>query len=110
MPPFTGNVTLRGPLFEKNIRGEVRDAILTEAMEKFEKRVRRKGRKIGRRNNPIGPGDLRGRDVMVLEMTSSLNKPRRSGIKWTQHNIRAIKAMSPRVLRSVAKRIVRELS
>ena len=47
---------------------------------------------------------------MVLEMTSSLNRPRMSGIKWTQHNIRAIKAMSPRVLRSVAKRIVRELS
>ena len=110
MPPFTGNVTLRGPLFSKNIRGEVRDAILAEAMEKFEKRVRRKGRKIGRKRNPIGPGDFSGRDVMVLEMTSTLNWPRASGGSWTRKNIAAIKAMSPRVLRSVANRIVMELS
>ena len=106
----TGVITLRGPLFEKRIDRVVEAAIMGEAMEKFEKRLTRKGRKIGRKRNPIGPGDLTKGKTIQLTMTSTLNWPRTSGIKWTQHNVKAIKAMAPRVLRSVAKKIVGELS
>ena len=103
-------VIVRGPLFEKRIDRVVEAAIMGEAMEKFEKRITRKGRKIGRKRNPIGPGDLSKGKTIMLTMTSSLNRPRTSGGKWTAHNVRAVKAMAPRVLRSVAKRIVGELS
>ena len=106
----TGVVTLRGPLFEKRIDRVVEAAIMTEAMPSFEKRITRKGRKIGRKRNPIGPGDLTKGKTIQLTMTSTLNRPRTSGIKWTQHNVRAIKAMAPGKLRSVAKKIVAELS
>ena len=106
----TGVVTLRGPLFEKKINRVVEAAIMERAMTSFEKRVTRKGRKIGRRNTPIGPGDLSKGKTIQLTMHSTLNRPRTSGGKWTAHNVRAVKAMAPRVLRSVAKRIVGELS
>ena len=103
-------IVLRGPLFTKRIDKVVQGVIIDEAMGKFEERITRKGRKIGRKRNPIGPGDLTKGKTIQLTMTSSLHRPRTSGIKWTQHNVRAIKAMRGRVLRSVAKRIVGELS
>lgn len=105
----TDVITLRGPLFTKRIDKVVQAAIIAEAMEKFEKRITRKGRKIGRKRNPIGPGDLSKGKTTTLTMTSSLNWPRTSGGKWTQKNVAAVKAMRGRVLRKVAKRIVAEL-
>ncbi len=104
-------VTLRGPFFEKRINKEVEGAIISEAMDKFETRVRRKGRKIGRKRNPIGEGKLtKGRNTVTLEIGTSLNWPRASGKSWQRKNIAAVNAMKGRVLRKVAKRIVGELS
>ena len=103
-------VIVRGPLFEKRIDRVVEAAIMGEAMEKFEKRITRKGRKIGRKRNPIGPGDLSKGKTITLTMHSTLNWPRTSGGSWTRKNVAAVNAMKGRVLRSVAKRIVGELS
>lgn len=109
-PLASGTVRLRGPLFEKKIDKVVEQAIIREAMGKFEERVRRKGRKIGRKRNPIGPGDLtKGRGAVTLELETSLHNPRTTGRSWQRKNIAAIKAMRGRVLRKVAKRIVGEL-
>lgn len=103
------NVTLRGPLFEKQISRVVERQIMTEAMPKFEKRVRRRGRRMGRRRNPIGPGELTlGRGV-TLVMESTKHHPRTTGSAWTAKNVAAIKSMAPRVLRSLARKIVGEL-
>lgn len=105
----TGAVTMRGPLFEKNIPKVLGDAIVARAMEKFEKRVRRKGKKLGRRRNPIGPGELHlGRGV-VMTLYSTTRWPRTTGHAWTRANIAAIKSMAPRVLRKVGKEIAAEL-
>lgn len=104
------SVTMRGPLFSKVITKEVEKAIMSEAMAKFEKRVRRKGRRVGRKRNPIGPGELTlGRGV-TLVLTSTTVHPRTTGSAWTAKNVAAIKSMAPRVLRSVARKIVGELS
>ncbi len=102
-------ITLRGPLFKKRISKVVERQILSEAMPKFEKRVRRKGKKIGRKRNPIGPGRMALGGGVTMELTSSTNWPRTTGRAWTRKNVAAIKAMAPRVLRKLAKQIVGEL-
>ena len=106
-------ITLRGPLFSKNIPKVLGDAIIAEVMEKVEKRVRRPkktGHNLGRKRNPIGPGDIRRRDGVSMTLTSSLNWPRMSGGKWVQKNMAAIKAMAPRVIRKAGRRMAKELS
>ena len=103
-------ITLRGPIFHKDIPKVLGDAIITEVMEKVEKRVRRKGRKAGRKRNPIGPGNIRRHDGVSMTLTSSLNWPRTSGGKWAQKNMAAIKAMAPRVIRKAGRRMAKELS
>ena len=103
------SVTLRGPLFTKRIDKVVEQQILDQAMPKFEKRVRRKGRKIGRKRNPIGPGKLTRGGGVTLVMESSLNNPRTTGRAWTRKNVAAVKAMAPRVLRKLAKGLTQEL-
>ena len=104
-------IVLRGPLFTKRIDKVVQGAIIDEAMGKFEERVRRKGRRIGRKRNPIPEGKLtKGRSEVKLQLETTLNYPRTTGSSWQRKNIAAIKAMRGRVLRKVAKRIVGELS
>ena len=111
MPTPTDVITVRGPLFTKRIDKTVEQAIIKEAMDKFGERVRRKGRKIGRKRNPIGEGKLtKGRGEVKLELETSLNYPRTTGRSWQRKNIAAVKAMRGRVLRKLAKRIVGELS
>lgn len=106
----TGVFTLRGPFFEKRITKVVQRQIMEQAMPKFEKRLRRKGRKIGRKRNPIPPGTLELGGGVALVMTSPKNYPRTTGRKWQAHNVAAIKAMAPRVLRKLARQIVGELN
>ena len=103
------NVTIKGPLFSKRIDKVIQQQIMQEAMPKFEKRVRRKGRKIGRKRNPIGPGRLTLGGGVTMELESSLNWPRTTGSTWTSKNVAAIKPMAPRVLRKLAREITREL-
>ena len=111
MAAVTINIT--GPLFTKNADTVVGDAIKIQAMAKFEKRVRRKTRRIGNRRNPIPPGELTssGRSV-TLTMISPLplHYPRRSGFSWKRKMTAAVRSMAPRVVRSVAKKIVAELN
>ena len=106
-------IPLRGPIFFKDIPKVLGDAIIKEVMRKVEKRVRRpkkRGHNLGRKNNPIGPGDIRRRDGVTMTLTSSLNRPRMSGGKWVQKNMAAIKAMAPRVIRKAGRRMAKELS
>ncbi len=114
-------ITLRGPLFEKKIDKVVQDAIIGEAMLKFEKRIKEPSRKAqkrrGFRKNPLRTVELKGRGGGLASSSVSLviasptgNFPRMSGSSWTRKNIAAVKAMRGRVLRSVAKKIVAELS
>ena len=108
-PKQFGAVTLRGPLFEKKISKVIERQIMREAMPKFEKRVRRKGKKIGRKRNPIGPGSFALGGGVEMTMSSTKIWPRTVGSTWTAKNVAAIKAMAPRVLRKLAKEIVGEL-
>lgn len=108
--PLAVSVTLSGPFFTKKINSVVRNAIVTETMKKIEKRLRRKGRKLGRKRNPIGPGELTLGNDVTLVMTSTTNWPRTKGTAWKNKNVAIIKAMAPRVLRKTAKRIAGELS
>jgi hypothetical protein len=102
-------VNIRGPLFDKRIDRVVQQQIIREAMPKFEKRLRRRGRRIGRRNNPIRPGELTLGRGATMVMTSTLHHPRTTGSSWQGKNIAIVKAMAPRVLRSLARKLVGEL-
>ena len=102
-------VIIRGPIFSKKISKVIERQIMSEAMPKFEKRVRRKGKKIGRKRNPIGPGSFALGGGVEMTMTSTKIWPRTVGSTWTAKNVAAIKAMAPRVLRKLAKEIVGEL-
>ncbi len=111
------NVTLRGPLFSKQISPTIRRQIMTEAMPKFNKRITRRGRKVGRKRNPIPPGRewnagfgllTLGRGV-AMKWDSTTRHPRTTGKTWQRKNVAIIKAMAPRVLRSLARKIVGEL-
>ena len=108
-----GIVTLRGPLFDKDVEKVIERQIMERAMPKFEKRVRRKGRGkkqgLGRKRNPIGPGDLHLGGGVVMVLHSTKNFPRTTGYTWTRYNIAAIKKMAPNVLRSLRRKIVAEL-
>jgi hypothetical protein len=96
-------------MFEKRIDRVMQQSIIEQAMPKFEKRLRRKGRRIGRRNNPIRPGELTLGGGVTLVMTSSLHHPRRTGRSWQGKNVAIVKAMAPRVLRSLGRKMVAEL-
>ena len=107
-------ITLRGPIFFKDIPKVLGDAIIKEVMRKVEERVRRpkkRGHNLGRKNNPIGPGDMKrdGRGV-AMTLTSTLRHPRTSGGKWTQKNMAAIKKMVPFVIRKAGREMAKELS
>lgn len=103
-------VTMTGPLFEKRIDREIEREIVEYTMDKIEHRLRRGGRRLGRKNNPIREGRLTLGGGATLEMTSTTNWPRTSGGSWSRKNVAIVKAMAPRVLRATAKRIVTALS
>ncbi len=113
VPREFGAVTLRGPLFSKKISKVIERQIIEQAMVKFEKRVRRPSKKvqkrIGFKRNPIRPGDLHLGGGVAMELHSTTKWPRTTGYSWTHKNVAAIKAMAPRVLRSLARKIVGEL-
>ena len=106
-------ITLRGPLFSKNIPKVLGEAIITEVMEKVEKRVRRpkkRGHNLGRKRNPIGPGEITRGGGVRMTLTSSLHNPRTTGRSWTAANIAAIKKMVPFVIRKAARKMAAELN
>ena len=106
-------ITLRGPIFFKDIPKVLGDAIITEVMEKVEKEVRKRsnrGRRLGRKRNQIGPGEIRRRDGVSMTLTSSLNWPRTSGGTWVQQNMATLRGMAPRVIRKAGRRMAKERS
>ncbi len=114
VPKEFGAVTLRGPLFSKKISKVIERQIVREAMARFEEEVRKRsnkvvGRRLGRKRNPIGPGDLHLGGGVAMELHSTKNWPRTTGYVWTHKNVAMIKGMAPRVLRKLAKKIVGEL-
>ena len=111
------SITLRGPLFSKNIPKVLRAAILKEAMEKFEKRVRRpkkSGHNLGRKRNPIPKGVVTLRDGVEMALRSTtgshMRNPRTTGKAWVSANMAAIKKMVPFVIRKAARKMAAELN
>lgn len=130
MPSLDVAVTLRGPLFSKNIPKVVRDAIADEAIEKVGARMERGGRGQGAKVNRI----TRRRNGLTMDVRSTLRdpnsiaqripsfgrgatrrpnprfNPRSKGTAWTRKNMAAARSMLPFVLRKTAKRIIAGLS
>lgn len=102
----TMDVKLRGPMFEGKISSKVERAILEEGVEKIGQRMERGGRGLGAKRNTI-TRRVRGR--MESEARSTRRAPRTKGTAWLRKNEQVGKAMAPRVLRAVAKRIVSEI-
>ena len=102
-------VTLRGPFFEKVITREIEQAILEETIRKIDERLQRPGRTLGRIRNPILPGTLTLGGGVSLVITSTRHYPRTRGTKWQAKNVAIVKAMAPRVMRALARRIVASL-
>ncbi len=109
-------VTVRGPLFEKNISGTLKTAGVEEAIGKINDRLMRKGsqgsggRGLGVRRNVV----TARRDELVLRVSSTKGGkehwPRMKGTTWQRKNIAITRAMAPRVLRAWAKRVAAELN
>lgn len=104
-------VTVKGPLFNKKISDVVENAIIEEALNKIEDRLSRKGaqgsggRGLGVQRNEI----TNARTRLELRVFSSRKFPRTKGTAWQRKNVAIVRAMAPRVLRSVAKRTASEL-
>ena len=104
--PIMVSVRLRGPLFTKRITPLVEAAILSEALEKIGERMERGGKGLGAKRNVV---TLR-RNALTLEAASTLRRPRTKGTAWTRKNVGIVRAMAPRVLNAVARRVVAELT
>lgn len=105
-------VTVKGPLFSKKIKGVVEAAIIEESIDKIRERLTRKGAQgsggkgIGVRRNTV----TSRKQGMEAEIESTLIKPRTKGTAYVRKNMGIAKAMTPRVVRAVAKRVVEELN
>jgi hypothetical protein len=99
-------VTAKGPLFEKKIDQVVKRAIIEEAFEKINVRAQRGGRGIGAKRNTV-ESRIRG---LEMDVVSTLIWPRAIGSSWLRKNIGIIRATVPRYVRSIAKRIVGEMT
>jgi len=113
--PMAVNVTVKGPLFSKNIRGVVKQAIVDECMKKVHERLSRKppAKKLGMMRNPVKTrmeaGGTEAVNLYFEHVESRFHNPRRTGSSWVKKNMGIIKAMAPRVLRAAANRICGEL-
>lgn len=100
-------VKVNGGLFKRNISRSVRDAVYQEAVQKIATRMERGGKGLGSKRNTVTQapdGDLQAR------VSSTRIYPRTKGTSWQRKNIAIAKAMSGRVLRKAAERIVNEMS
>lgn len=115
--PIAVNVTLRGRIFEGKAGATIKRAIYDEALVKINERMTRKGSQgsggsgIGVKRNIIS-SKLRG-DLNELLISSTrggrAHWPRTQGTFWQRKNIAITKAMAPRVIRALAKRIEADL-
>lgn len=71
------------------------------ALETFGKRMERQGKGLGARRNTI----TRETQPLGARAESTLTYPRTTGVAWQRKQERVIKAMSPRVLSKMVKRI-----
>lgn len=114
------NVKISGPLFDKDIRKAVEDAVFDEVMQKVEERMERsarttrsKGRTlIGQQRNTVRTSS----DGLQFVATSTLNNPRNKGTSWVKKHIGAagfgkgiLGSMIPHVARKAGKRIAGDL-
>lgn len=111
------NVKVRGPLFDKKIDATVRAAIFDEGLAKISQRMTRNGpfgsggKGLGVKRNTVGaamswPSSSATGDLTVETTTVW---PRTKGTKWAEKNMRIVRAMAPRVMAAVGRRIVGEL-
>jgi hypothetical protein len=101
-------VTLKGPLFSRDLVNRNRKALHQEVIRKVSERMSRKGpqgsggRGIGARRNVV---TQRQKAELELLVESTRIWPRTKGTAWTRKNIGIVKSMAPRVLRKAASRI-----
>lgn len=103
---FDVEVTVRGPMFRKNIDEMVKKALVAEVIDKVEQRMRRQGKGLGAQRNQVTQ-QMRGELELLVESTRIW--PRTKGTRWTRKNIGIVKAMAPRVMQKAATRIVEDL-
>lgn len=100
------NVTVRGPLFRRKIDEVVKRSIIEEVLLKVEERVERQGKGLASRINFV---DAKIKDLELTEH-STLRYPRTTGAAKQRRDVRAVKALAPRVMQRAAERIVERLS
>lgn len=102
---MTVAVTLKGPMFEKDVPRIIEKQIIHEILGKVEERTKRQGKGLGARRNTI---DHQRRGLELTVDTSKI-RPRTKGTAWQKKNVGIIKSMAPRVARKAAERIAAEL-
>ena len=100
------DVKIKG-LVGHDIDKAVQRAILEESMQKFAPRLRRGGRGIGAKRNPVETIELGPLDLIA---ESSANFPRTTGKAWAGKNEAILKSMAPRVIRKTFKRMTDDLA
>jgi hypothetical protein len=84
--------------------GVIDHFIKSEALEKFETRIRQGKRRppnLGTRRNTITSTT----EGLTLTALSTLRRPRYTGKSWARKNIAIIKSMAPRVMNALARRL-----
>ena len=104
------DVKLNGKLFQGKVRPDVEAAIAEEALAKIGERLTRRGtqgsggRGLGVKRNIV----TKEEHELELQIGSTRNFPRTTGVKWAVKNVGIVKSMAPRVIRKTAARIAVE--
>lgn len=103
MTPTERQIKVRGlnELVEKTQWDVLAQPEFDGALETFGKRMERQGKGLGAKRNSI----RRETQPLGARAESTLNYPRTSGVAWQRKQEAVIKAMAPRVLNKMVKRI-----
>lgn len=78
---------------------------LQQGMQTIAKRFERGGKGMGARNNTVTSSRYDSAASLRYDVATTLRSPRRKGSAWVRKQTAIFRAMSPRVIRSVIKKI-----